>query len=79
MDEAERTLDSKDNIGTDLAGFDERALQKGSREVHGTDAATRMRTGNPKEEAGLSSRKGASHLRMEAGILLSVSYRDVVK
>lgn len=77
MDEAERTLDSKDNIGTDFAGIDERALRQRFREVHGTDAATRMRT--RKEETGDASWTDASHLRLEAGILLSVSYRDVVK
>jgi hypothetical protein len=79
MDETERTLDSKDNMGTDFADIDEPALYQRSREVHGTDAATRMRTRNPQEEEGLPSRKDASHLRLEAGILLSVSCGDVVK
>lgn len=70
MDEAERTLDSKDNIGTDFAGIDERALRQRFREVHGTDAATRIRT---------RDLKVASHFRLEAGILLSGPRRDVVR
>jgi amino acid adenylation domain-containing protein len=59
MDEAERTLDSKDNIGTDFAGIDERALPQ--RSSRGLRHGYRYSNANPKPENSVASPAGSGN------------------
>jgi hypothetical protein len=72
MDEAERALDSKENWCKNsriltISHF------TGDPGVHGTDAATEIEP----EKKRQGCRKEVSHLRVKAGILLSVPDRGV--